>query len=108
MAARLSGDDFAVLLPGTSLNDAEIFAMRLRQSAADPPQDDAESPPALTISVGLTMLRAADLSPDDALSRADAALRRAKQDGGNRVATNAAPSALGASLLSQDARRPGE
>jgi diguanylate cyclase (GGDEF)-like protein len=89
--ARLAGDHFGVLLPGASLGEAEIFAMRLRQSAADLRGDSAAqtaSPsalPLLTLSIGVAALRDEDRSPEEALRRADEALRRAKQDGGNRV-----------------------
>lgn len=88
IAARLEGDCFAVLLPGVEAAEAEIFAMRLRQSAADERRgEDVEQAPPVTVSIGVARLEPADRSVDDAHRRAAAALRRAKSDGRNRVAT---------------------
>lgn len=88
LAARLEGDCFAVLLPGAAPAEAEIFAMRVRQSAADDRRGaDVESGPPVTVSIGVALLERADRSPDDVYRRADAALKRAKRDGRNRVAT---------------------
>lgn len=88
LAARLEGDCFAVLLPGAAPAEAEIFAMRVRQAAADDRRGtDGESGPPVTVSVGVASFDAADRSPDDVYRRADAALKRAKRDGRNRVAT---------------------
>lgn len=88
LAARLEGDCFAVLLPGAAQAEAEIFAMRVRQSAADDRRGaDVESGPPVTVSIGVALLERADRSPDDVYRRADAALQRAKRDGRNRVAT---------------------
>jgi PleD family two-component response regulator len=39
-----------------------------------------------TVSVGVSLLLASDVNPDAALSRADQALYRAKQQGRNRIA----------------------
>lgn len=84
--ARLEGDNFGALLPRASLGEAEIFAMRLRQSAADLLPDAAgQAAYPLTLSIGVATLRADDLSPEEALRRADEALRRAKEEGGDRV-----------------------
>lgn len=87
LAARLEGDCFAVLLPGAAPAEAEIFAMRVRQSAADERRGaDVESGPPVTVSIGVAQLEPADRSPDEVYRRADAALKRAKRDGRNRVA----------------------
>lgn len=93
LAARLEADRFAVLLPGVEPAEAEIFAMRVRQSAADERRgEDVEQAPPVTVSIGVAQLDAADRSVDDAYRRAETALRRAQRDGRNRVA--AAPAAL--------------
>lgn len=87
LAARIEGDCFAVLLPGATLAEAEIFAMRVRQAAADDRRGtEVESGPPVTVSIGVAPFDAADRSPDDVYRRADAALKRAKRDGRNRVA----------------------
>lgn len=88
LAARVEGDCFAVLLPGAAPAEAEVFAMQVRQAAADDRRGtDGESGPPVTVSIGVAQFDAVDRSPDDVYRRAEAALKRAKRDGRNRVAT---------------------
>lgn len=81
MAARVGGEEFALLLYGTDLADAEPILERLRQSIA---ALALEQPGGLTISVGATAL-AADEDMDKVYSRADQLLYRSKADGRNRL-----------------------
>ncbi len=78
--ARRSRDEFAVLLPDTRSDRAEVIAERLRYTVASKPLLDR----AVTISVGTTWLL-----PEDELgglfARADQALYLATTRGGNRV-----------------------
>lgn len=84
--ARLGGEEFAVLLPATSMEGASCFAQRLRRATADTPLAlDADRAVNCTISVGVAALRDADIVVEDCLRRADAAAYRAKQGGRNRV-----------------------
>ena len=86
-AARLGGEEFVVLMPGTSLADATGAAERLcRELAA---QVRVNPPPLITASFGVAALHA-DESGADLLSRADAALYRAKTSGRNRVVADVA------------------
>lgn len=85
---RLGGEEFALLLPQTSLDEAHHLVERLRERIASSRMDDG--PPGapavvLTASFGVTGMRAEDQSVDDLLGRADAALYRAKAAGRNRV-----------------------
>lgn len=90
--ARLDGDAFAVLMPDATLSEAEAFARRLRQAVADDRPALGETiPPPATVSIGVTQLAAEDGGLDDALRRADDALRRAKADGRNRIAITPPP-----------------
>jgi diguanylate cyclase (GGDEF)-like protein/PAS domain S-box-containing protein len=82
---RLGGEEFAVILPGADLASAEIFAERLRKQVAESPAKHEGRTIALTISIGVTEIKPLDLSADDALTRADRALYRAKECGRNRV-----------------------
>jgi diguanylate cyclase (GGDEF)-like protein len=81
-AARLGGEEFVVLMPGTSLADATGAAERLcRELAA---QLRAQPPWSITASFGVATLQP-DESGELLLARADAALYKAKTGGRNRV-----------------------
>ena len=86
IAGRVGGEEFAIILPGADLPAAEVFAERLRKKVAGTPmaQEDIAIP--LTVSIGVTGMKASDTSADDALVRADRALYRAKERGRNKVA----------------------
>jgi diguanylate cyclase (GGDEF)-like protein/PAS domain S-box-containing protein len=82
---RLGGEEFAVILPGADSAAAEIFAERLRKQVAETPAVHDKWTIPLTISIGVTEIKPGDVSADDALTRADRALYRAKECGRNRV-----------------------
>lgn len=82
-AARLGGEEFAVLLPRTSLEDARTLAGRLRDALAATPAATDKGGIALTASIGLTML--AGLGAKEAIRQADEALYAAKAAGRNQV-----------------------
>jgi diguanylate cyclase (GGDEF)-like protein len=87
--ARSGGEEFVVLLPDTTLEQATAIAERVRESvchAEIPHEAGAEG--VLTVSIGVAHADAADgEDPEQLLRRADAALYRAKQAGRNRVST---------------------
>jgi two-component system chemotaxis response regulator CheY len=87
---RWGGEEFLLVLPGATLEDAGRVAERIRQSiatAALPLVDEHERPVRLTVSLGVA--NAAHLAPQPSLDQlaqaVDAALYRAKRDGRNRV-----------------------
>lgn len=82
---RLGGEEFAVILPGADLAAAEVFAERLRQKVAGTPATHDNRAIPLTVSVGVTEMKASDTSADDVLARADRALYHAKECGRNKV-----------------------
>jgi diguanylate cyclase (GGDEF)-like protein len=85
IAARLGGEEFAVLLPETHLAGSAAVARRLRHSIDRVPllvRGGAEI--TATASFGVAELVEGE-SADSLLRRADAALYRAKADGKNRV-----------------------
>lgn len=90
-AGRLGGEEFALLLPGTSLEHALILAERVRQRVCDREIILDERSLHATVSIGVSTLCATDASPDDVLARADAALYAAKNAGRNRVEAIAPP-----------------
>ncbi|QDX82132.1 hypothetical protein B9N43_13290 [Denitratisoma sp. DHT3] len=82
---RVGGEEFAAVLPGTDEAGALELAERLRTTLEQSPAQFQGIAIPMTVSIGLTLLKPADVSLDNAISRADAALYRAKQQGRNRV-----------------------
>jgi diguanylate cyclase (GGDEF)-like protein len=87
LVGRLGGEEFAAVLPRTSLGDACQVAERLRARVAE---EKFETPRGrlleVTVSVGLVYLPdATGVSIETLLARADEALYRAKALGRNRV-----------------------
>jgi diguanylate cyclase (GGDEF)-like protein len=76
VVARYGGEEFVVIMPNTNLLGASIFSERIRQ------QVERSLP--LTVSAGVAEAIDAD-TPQEVLSRADAAMYAAKKDGRNRV-----------------------
>jgi len=83
-AARYGGDEFAIILPNTSLNDAVVVAKRMVDVVARSPTSWKKEQIALSISVGLGQYDS-DTNPEDITSRSDQALYAAKQAGKNTV-----------------------
>jgi two-component system cell cycle response regulator len=88
---RMGGEEFAVIMPETTMTNAEKIAERLRRSVADTPIRLPDNKAVnVTISIGV-----ADTYPDHEgepnkiFERADAALYRAKQTGRNKVEVTA-------------------
>jgi len=91
LACRFGGEEFVVVMPDTDLSFAYLVAERLRQSVADAPfvlNGETRQLP-VTISIGVAASQSGD-TPEVLLKRADQALYRAKREGRNRVAADAA------------------
>ncbi len=82
---RVGGEEFAILLPGTDLAAAAVFAERLRQRVAETPLALGELRLGVTVSIGIAAMSRMEAGYDAVLVRADKALYRAKRDGRNRV-----------------------
>lgn len=82
--ARLGGEEFVVLLPGASLEQAGKVSDDLRHALAGAPFRLEEGVHAMTVSIGVASLREYD-DAESLLKRADAAVYRAKADGRNRT-----------------------
>lgn len=86
--ARIGGEEFAILLPGTDTESAYKLAERLRisqQTYRFPGQHEANDLPEVTISIGVSTLSVKDKSFAQMLSRADKALYSSKNIGRNSV-----------------------
>jgi diguanylate cyclase (GGDEF)-like protein len=85
IVARLSGDEFAVLMPQSDVEGALQLGEDLRVQVADAFTGDPELAGA-SISVGITMFGAdSDGSAEAVLAAADEAMYRAKAEGRDRV-----------------------
>ena len=78
---RIGGEEFAVLLPGTTADTLREIAEKLRVAVE---REIHCGERAITISIGATLHRPGE-SPADWLARADAAMYRAKRSGRNRT-----------------------
>jgi diguanylate cyclase (GGDEF)-like protein len=86
IVARLSGDEFAILMPQTDTDGALHLGEDLRAQVAESARPTPEAEPA-TISVGITMFGGkGDASAEAVLVAADQAMYRAKEDGRNQIA----------------------
>lgn len=83
-AARYGGDEFAVILPNTSLNDAVTVAERMVQMVADRPMNWEHNKIKLSISVGVGQ-HSSTSQMGDVTKSTDQALYAAKQAGKNTV-----------------------
>jgi diguanylate cyclase (GGDEF)-like protein len=82
---RLGGEEFAILLPETEASGAQVFAERLRAAIRALHCDAAGQAFGVSASIGVAALQPEDGGFDSLLSRADAALYRAKGAGRDRV-----------------------
>ncbi len=84
LPSRYGGDEFAVLAPLTSANEAMELANRVRQRLASLSARSGEAP--LTVSIGVAdLLTSSALMANDLLAAADEALYIAKASGRDRV-----------------------
>jgi diguanylate cyclase (GGDEF)-like protein len=81
LAARFGGEEFVVMLPGSTSADAQAFAERVRRKLA---AADRLGLPTVRVSVGILAARAPE-SVEAMLRGADSALYAAKHGGRNRT-----------------------
>ncbi len=91
LLGRYGGEEFALILPDTRLDGAQVLAERLRVAIADEPIDTDAGPLTVTISIGVAFLTAEQADVETHLANADAALYQAKRAGRNRVVTVDSP-----------------
>lgn len=85
ITGRVGGEEFAMILPYTDIDNSLILANRIREEVAMQTITLNEVDINFTVSIGLTALCNDDTSIDCAFARADSALYSAKENGRNRV-----------------------
>lgn len=88
VAARIGGEEFAVVLPETESTGARTMAERIRRAVEelDIPHVENTAMPRVTVSLGVVTRYPSDLpAPESLMELADKALYLAKQTGRNRV-----------------------
>ena len=92
LACRYGGEEFVIVMPETDMAVAAMVAERLRRRIASEPFVIQQGSGSLevTISIGIGALGSPGDNAAAILKRADLALYRAKRDGRNRVAADAA------------------
>ncbi|MFT4179799.1 MAG: GGDEF domain-containing protein [Thermomonas sp.] len=89
LAARIGGEEFALLLPECELDTAQACAERLREAVAAAAFLPDGEPRQITVSIGVAALGPRHGSRNNLMVAADSALYRAKSEGRNRVCTDA-------------------
>ena len=85
IVARVGGEEFALLLPGTELRDAMAIADQLCNHVGSTPMDMTSVGLPMTSSFGVAAISESDRTLDDMVLRADRALYRSKRAGRNQV-----------------------
>lgn len=104
--ARLGGEEFCLVLPGTDVPGAKVFADRLRRSFEALEIDTGRSFVSCTMSIGVAYASASALAEGradivDLLRQADEALYEAKRAGRNRIRIFASPEVLSSRIDSR-------
>jgi diguanylate cyclase (GGDEF)-like protein len=81
VAARIGGEEFALILPETQIEGALIVAEKIQEVIHTSP--DFEHP--ITVSIGISALSGADINAETLVKEADLALYEAKQTGRNHI-----------------------
>jgi diguanylate cyclase (GGDEF)-like protein len=86
-AGRYGGEEFIVLLPESSPNDAEIAGERIRKAIQDTYFEGEEDQPLgrVTVSIGIATCLNGSLNDQGMIKEADKALYKAKEAGKNKV-----------------------
>jgi diguanylate cyclase (GGDEF)-like protein len=82
---RLGGEEFGLLLPETSLEQAKVVAERIQKVWEQTPSQVDDKLIHSTVSIGVAEVRVTDKSFENVLRRADRMMYKAKEAGRNRV-----------------------
>jgi two-component system, cell cycle response regulator len=89
IVGRLGGEEFAIILPETTVDAAKTIATRLTQACRELAVESAAGIVRCSCSIGMTGMRGEDQNIESVLRRADAALYEAKRSGRDRWTTAA-------------------
>jgi len=78
---RYGGEEFLIIMPDTSMEDARELTERIRTRVKEAPVNNAT----ITLSLGVVSIQEDDRSLDDIIRRADQNLYKAKKGGKDRV-----------------------
>ena len=90
LVSRSGGEEFIVLLPDTGAEAAVALAERLRRRVEGTPVRHGPQTIAISVSIGVSVITAADTQIDAVLVRVDRALYEAKSAGRNTVRLSSA------------------
>ncbi|SDZ76141.1 response regulator receiver modulated diguanylate cyclase [Desulfuromusa kysingii] len=86
ICCRYGGEEFAVILPDTKGNNAEVLAKRIHKQVAKVSQQQPAGRLPITISIGISCAnRGSNIHPAQLIEEADQALYQAKENGRNRT-----------------------
>ncbi|AIY67359.1 sensor domain-containing diguanylate cyclase [Pseudoalteromonas piratica] len=83
--ARIGGEEFAILLPNTPFDKAQLVAERIREYQDNTPIVTERGGVLAKVSIGLVMKQSDDVSFESLFKRVDKALYQAKEQGRNCV-----------------------
>jgi diguanylate cyclase (GGDEF)-like protein len=87
VACRYGGEEFCIVLPQTSLSEAQVIAERMRERVATKEYPFGKSQPlgAVTVSIGISTFAKHIDTAEKVIAAADRALYNAKTKGKNRI-----------------------
>jgi diguanylate cyclase (GGDEF)-like protein len=85
ISGRYGGEEFAIILPDTSGENAQIMAEHLRKKVEELRVPNGDEPLSVTISIGISTLFEDTPDPQTWVMQADQALYEAKHAGRNRI-----------------------
>ena len=85
IVGRLGGEEFCMFLPNIEIDVATGIAERVRNKVAELTTAFKSHSITITVSIGLTVIKDAEVSINNILRRADKALYQAKNSGRNKV-----------------------
>ena len=85
LSFRYAGDEFMVILPGVTRQEAALVAERIRSGLAGTCMQGPQGPISCTVSVGVAGFPTDGTTVEEVLRAADRAMYLAKQDGKNRI-----------------------
>lgn len=91
LLGRYGGEEFAVMMPETSAEEAAGVAERIREKISQILLDTGNDKIAIRVSIGVATLSPEELDVQSLINRADAALYSAKREGRDRVVCAPAP-----------------